>query len=72
MLNEYGANYPVCTNRVGHCAENYAVTGVLKKIDPGDCINDARILSCFQFTKAFNPRTWRNRDWCKNCHTLFD
>lgn len=71
-LNEVGLKYPACRNKVGHCAENYAATGVLKQTDPNGHINDTKILSRFQFTKAFRPRTWKDIDWCDNCHTMFD
>lgn len=71
-LNEYGSNYPCCGNKVGHCAENYAATGVLKKIDPEEQLDNSNVLSKLSFTKAFRPRTWKNVDWCENCHTMFD
>lgn len=71
-LNDFGTNYPACLNKVGHCAENYAATGVLQKVDPKGYFNDAHILSNLKFTKAFRPRTWKNIDWCANCHTMFD
>lgn len=70
-LNEYGAN-PACWNRVGHCAENYAATGVLNKADPDSHFYNTHVLSKIKFTKAFRPRTWKNIDWCDNCHTMFD
>ncbi len=71
-LNEQSATNPTCQNRVGHCAENYAASSALKEIDPQEMINDDRVLSEIAFTKAFQPRTWKNRDWCANCHTMFD
>jgi hypothetical protein len=71
-LNGYGTNYPACTNLVGHCAENYAASGALNSFDPNGNINNARLLSSIQFTKAFRPRTWKNVGWCENCHTMFD
>lgn len=71
-LNEYSTNYPRCRNMVGHCAENYAASGVLKQYDPKEMINSASILSSIKFTKAFQPRTWKNIEWCANCHTMFD
>lgn len=71
-LNEHGANYPVCKNLVGHCAENYAATKVLNRIDPQGNTNNSGVLSNLAFTKAFQPRTWKNIEWCANCHTMFD
>ena len=71
-LNEVSLNNPACSNKVGHCAENYAASGVLKQTDPNGNINDTKILCRFQFTKAFRPRTWKGIDWCDNCHTMFD
>lgn len=71
-LNDYSKNYPMCWNKVGHCAENYAASKVLNLLDPQGIFNDANILSTIQFTKAFRPRTWKNIDWCANCHTMFD
>lgn len=67
-LNEYGRHYPECENRVGHCAENYAASGVIKRI--GHCSSD--VLSDIHFTMAFRPRSWKIIDWCDNCHTMFD
>ena len=72
QLNHVGRNYPQCQNLVGHCAENYAASGVLRKIDPQESIADEDYLSYMNFTKAFMPRTWRNVDWCANCHTMYD
>jgi len=71
-LNDYSRNYPACDNKVGHCAENYAASEVLKLIDPQNLISDGQVLSDICFTKAFRPRTWKNIDWCENCHTMFD
>lgn len=71
-LNEYGANYPACRNRVGHCAEDYAATSVMTKNDPQGHFTDARVLNQIQFTNAFRPRTWKFIEWCENCHTMFD
>ena len=71
-LNEHSVNYPVCRNLVGHCAENYAASKVLVKIDPHGTINHPGALRDLAFTKAFRPRTWKNIDWCDNCHTMFD
>ena len=72
VLNEHSVTNPACQNRVGHCAENYAASSALKRIDPHRMIRDNRVLSEIAFTKAFQPRTWKNRDWCANCHTMFD
>ena len=71
-LNGFGSNYPACGNKVGHCAENYAATGVLRALDPGGNNRDLHLLSSLLFTKAFQPRTWKNIDWCANCHTMYD
>ena len=71
-LNDTGINYPACQNKVGHCAENYAASGALNGIDPQGAISDGQVLNQIGFTKAFQPRTWKNRDWCANCHTMFD
>lgn len=71
-LNDTSINYPACQNKVGHCAENYAASEVLNDIDPQGSISDNQVLSQIGFTKAFQPRTWKNRDWCANCHTMFD
>ena len=70
QLNCHGSNYPACTNMVGHCAENYAASGVLDFFDPQNI--DSDILSTIRFTKGFRPRTWKSIDWCANCHTMFD
>lgn len=70
-LNEHSLNYPKCVYYVGHCAENYAASKVLFKMDPQG-YNDSFVLSDLRFTKAFRPRTWKSIDWCLNCHTIFD
>ena len=70
-LNSWGVNYRVCKNFVGHCAENYAASKVLNSCNPSIICN-ADILSEIQFTEAIQPRTWKNVDWCANCHTMFD
>ena len=71
-LNEQSYANHACPNRVGHCAENYAASTALKRLDPQEIIRDDRFLSEIAFTKAFQPRTWKNREWCANCHTMFD
>ena len=71
-LNEDSANYPACKNKVGHCAENYAASDVLKESDPNGIFNNAQILKSIHFTKAFQPRTWKNIEWCTNCWTMFE
>lgn len=71
-LNEPSDVNPACHNRVGHCAENYAASKVLKQIDSHGQIQNDQVLSEIAFTKAFQPRTWKNREWCANCHTMFD
>lgn len=57
-------------NHVGHCAENYAASGVLQELDR--CQNLPCGLSDICFTDAFQPRTWKMMDWCHICHTIFD
>lgn len=71
-LNEQSDANPECPNRVGHCAENYAASSALKRIDPQGMIHNGQVLSEISFTKAFQPRTWKNRGRCVNCHTMFD
>lgn len=71
-LNEDSVFFPRCRNKVGHCAENYAACGILKSIDPNESVYAPEMLSVIRFTKAFHPRTWKNIDWCENCHTMFD
>lgn len=71
-LNKLSVTNPACPNCVGHCAENYAASIALKRIDPQENIQDNHVLSDIAFTKAFQPRTWKNRDWCANCRTMFD
>lgn len=70
-LNDNSINFPACINKVGHCAENYAASNVLKRIDFNDIFRSV-VLRNIEFTKAFRPRTWKNVDWCANCHTMFD
>lgn len=72
QLNEDSANYPICKNKVGHCAENYAASKALRQIDPHGAIQQGQVLGDIEFTKAFRPRTWKNIEWCDNCHTMFD
>lgn len=71
-LNGYSRNHPLCSNRVGHCAENYAASRLLREIDPGEELTQADLLKGLKFTKAFRPRTWKSIEWCANCHTMFD
>ena len=71
-LNELGKNAPECLNLMGHCAENYAASGALQeKVQDGINVIE-QDLDSFKFTKAFRPRTWKNIEWCANCHTMFD
>lgn len=59
-----------CINKVGHCAENYAASEVLRQLDGTiDFPNEIRELL---FTLAINPRTWTVIDWCGNCHSMYD
>ncbi|WP_028911837.1 hypothetical protein [Prevotella sp. MA2016] len=71
-LNKQSDTNPACPNCVGHCAENYAASIALKRIDPQEKNQDNHVLSDMAFTKAFQPRTWKNREWCANCRTMFD
>lgn len=71
-LNGNSTNHPRCKNLVGHCAENYAASKALNRNDPQGLTNYTGLLSDISFTKAFRPRTWKNIDWCENCHTMFD
>ena len=71
-LNEQSDTNPDCYNRVGHCAENYTASKVLKQINSDSQIQSDQVLSEMAFTKAFRPRIWKNIDWCANCHTMFD
>jgi len=59
-----------CTNRVGHCAENYAASKLLKKLVSTP--DFPQRLNELSFTWAVKPRTWDAIDWCANCHTIFD
>ena len=71
-LNETSKKNPRCVNKVGHCAENYAASGVLNKYEAESSVDFPDSLSDIMFTKAFQPRTWKNIDWCDNCHKMFD
>lgn len=71
-LNKVSVNYPGCWNLVGHCAENYAASGVLQGKERDGAHVSGQDLSKLKFTKAFRPRTWKNIEWCANCHTIFD
>ena len=70
-LNDISKKNPQCTNKVGHCAENYAASGVLNRIDVDGSVDFTDSLSDILFTIAFHPRTWKSIDWCDNCHTMF-
>lgn len=61
---------PYCNNAVGHCAENYAASKVLNKIEAAN--NPLPDIQDISFTYAFQPRTWKKVDWCNNCHRMFD
>ena len=71
-LNNLSNTNPACHNRVGHCAENYAASNALEMNDPQERIQDEQVLSRIAFTEALQPRTWKQIDWCANCHTMFD
>lgn len=69
LINKYkslNTKDPISGNYVGHCAENYAATKVLKSL------NIPCPLSNIAFTDAFNPRTLKMKDWCSICHSIFD
>lgn len=71
LLNNYGKlNHEDLQsgNHVGHCAENYAATKVLKDLHK----NGLSIpLSNIEFTDAIRPRTWKMIDWCSICRNIF-
>ncbi len=70
-LNKFSRHYPLCKNKVGHCAENYAASGVLRQYDPRNSVHDGRILYRINFTKAIQPRTYKTIEMCANCHTMY-
>lgn len=57
-------------NLSGHCAENYAASGVLNQVNP-DCATGVA-LSDIAFADSIQPRTGKGKDWCGNCHKMFD
>ena len=71
LLNNYGKlNHKDLQsgNHVGHCAENYAATKILKDLHK----NGLSIpLSNIEFTDAIRPRTWKMIDWCSICRNIF-
>ena len=71
LLNNYGKlNHEDLQsgNHVGHCAENYGATKVLKDLHK----NGLSIhLSNIEFTDAIRPRTWKMIDWCSICRKIF-
>lgn len=71
LRNNYGKlnrKDPQSGNHVGHCAENYAATKVLKDLHK----NGLSIpLSNIEFTYAIRPRTWKMIDWCSICRNIF-
>lgn len=66
---DVNGNTPFCQNAVGHCAENYAASKVLKQVG----VYQATLppLSDIHFSYAFRPRIWKKVEWCKNCVTMF-
>lgn len=50
---------------IGGCAEQVAANDVMRKI------NVPKIPD-LTFTEAFQPRILKMRDWCYNCHQVFD
>ena len=66
-INNYTA---FCDNAVGHCAENYAVQKVIERIEENN--DTVPNLQEFSFTHSFEPRTWKKKDWCANCHEMFE
>lgn len=59
---------PQSRNHVGHCAENYAATKVLKDLHKNGL---SVLLSNIEFTDAIRPRTWKMIDWCSICRNIF-
>lgn len=57
-------------NLSGHCAENYAASGVLNQINLHGVTGVA--LSDISFADSIQPRTGKGKDWCGNCHKMFD
>lgn len=58
-----------CKNFIGHCAENYAATKVLREIEGNNqCVPYVKDLS---FTIAFQPRSGIMKPWCDNCKHVF-
>lgn len=58
-----------CKNSIGHCAENYAATKVLREIEGNNqCVPSVKDLS---FTIAFQPRSGIMKPWCDNCEYVF-
>lgn len=58
-----------CKNLIGHCAENYAATKVLREIEGNNqCVPSVKDLS---FTIAFQPRSGIMKPWCDNCEYVF-
>lgn len=51
---------------IGGCAEQVAANDVIRKLNNNPNIPD------LTFTEAFQPRTMKMRDWCNNCHQVFD
>lgn len=50
---------------IGGCAEQVAANDVMRKINVPN-------ISDHTFTEAFQPRTMKMKDWCYNCHLVFD
>lgn len=59
-----------CNNKVGHCAENYAASNVLRRLEGTE--NFPQNIRELLFSLAINPRTWTVIDWCGNCHSMYD
>lgn len=57
-------------NLSGHCAENYAASKVLDQLNPQGATGIA--LSDISFADSIQPRTGRGKEWCGNCHKMFD
>lgn len=70
LLGPLNVTSQYCNNRIGHCAENYAASGVCKKAAGDQPFQNP--LSDIAFTDAIQPRTWKMMDWCANCHKMYD
>lgn len=51
--------------RIGGCAEQIAANSMMRIVEVPN-------IPDMSFTEAFQPRTLKMRDWCRNCHIIFD